>query len=55
MYLKDQYQLKETFPYLLQALAISIGLSTFLTAPGIAFGCEKLAFIATSFSFTRFF
>lgn len=53
---EDQYQLKETFPYLFAALAISIGLSTFLNGTLVLrFGMRKLAFIAllsfTSLSF----
>jgi len=44
---EDQYQLKETFPYLFAALAISIGLSTFLNGTLVLrFGMRKLAFIA---------
>ncbi|WP_047419821.1 multidrug effflux MFS transporter [Cellulophaga sp. Hel_I_12] len=44
---EDQYQLKETFPYLFAALAISIGLSTFLNGTLVLrFGMRKLAFLA---------
>tara|TARA_R110000868_G_scaffold14075_14_gene65787 strand:- start:2051 stop:3265 length:1215 start_codon:yes stop_codon:yes gene_type:complete len=44
---EDQYQLKETFPYLFAALAISIGLSTFLNGTLVLrFGMRKLSFLA---------
>jgi DHA1 family bicyclomycin/chloramphenicol resistance-like MFS transporter len=44
---EDQYQLKEVFPYLFAALAVSIGLSTFLNGTLVLrFGMRKLAFIA---------
>lgn len=54
---EDQYNLKDTFPYLFAALAISIGLSTFLNGTLVLrFGMRKLAFIAlvlfTSLSLT---
>jgi DHA1 family bicyclomycin/chloramphenicol resistance-like MFS transporter len=44
---EDQYNLKETFPYLFAALAVSIGTSTFLNGTLVLrFGMRKLAFIA---------
>ena len=44
---EDQYHLKETFPYLFAALAVSIGTSTFLNGTLVLrFGMRKLAFIA---------
>tara|TARA_R110000868_G_scaffold91140_3_gene252840 strand:- start:2391 stop:3605 length:1215 start_codon:yes stop_codon:yes gene_type:complete len=44
---EDQYNLKDTFPYLFAALAVSIGLSTFLNGTLVLrFGMRKLAFIA---------
>lgn len=44
---EDQYDLKESFPYLFAALAVSIGLSTFLNGTLVLrFGMRKLAFIA---------
>ncbi|QWX85612.1 multidrug effflux MFS transporter [Cellulophaga sp. HaHaR_3_176] len=44
---EDQYNLKETFPYLFAALAVSIGLSTFFNGTLVLrFGMRKLAFIA---------
>ena len=54
---EDQYNLKETFPYLFAALAVSIGTSTFLNGTLVLrFGMRKLAFIAlitfTSLSLT---
>ena len=54
---EDQYNLKDTFPYLFAALAVSIGLSTFLNGTLVLrFGMRKLAFIAlllfTSLSLT---
>jgi DHA1 family bicyclomycin/chloramphenicol resistance-like MFS transporter len=44
---EDQYNLKETFPYLFAALAVSIGTSTFLNGTLVLrFGMRKLAIIA---------
>ena len=44
---EDQYNLKETFPYLFAALAISIGTATFLNGTLVLrFGMRKLALIA---------
>ncbi len=44
---EDQYDLKETFPYLFAMLAVSIGLSTFFNGTLVLrYGMRKLAFIA---------
>ncbi len=49
---EDQYNLKETFPYLFATLAVSIGTSTFLNGTLVLrFGMRRLALIAI-FSFT---
>jgi len=46
---EDQYQLKESFPYIFAGLAISIGLSTFLNGTLVLrFGMRKLALAALS-------
>ncbi|QLG44076.1 multidrug effflux MFS transporter [Costertonia aggregata] len=46
---ENQYGLKESFPYIFAALALSIGLSTFLNGTLVLrFGMRKLAFIALS-------